>query len=319
MEVSELQAFVAVADIGGFRAAAAALYISQPALSRMIGRLELDLGAKLFVRGPGGTKLTRQGEMLLASVRRVLTSVEALLGEAKSQSGATLRFGIAPTSAGSYLAPFLSKWIPLHPELRINMLNDGASRLAGRVESGECDAAIVAGPVPDTLKYLSITTVAVQAYVPPEHPLAASTEPLSVHDLDGERVLLNGRPYIATELLLAACNRAGSHPDVVYECSVSQSLAALAEAGLGIAVFGHSVDLRGFHLPQRPVQDGEGENLTFDLRVAWHRNARLPAAAMTFIEDLSAYMSASTAARPTEASRPATPRQRRARASRQEV
>jgi LysR family hydrogen peroxide-inducible transcriptional activator len=58
---------------------------------------------------------------------------------------------------------------------------------------------------------------------------------------------------------------------VVYECSVGQTLAALAEAGLGIAIFGDSVDLRGFDQVRRPIAGTDGRALSFDLHAAWLR------------------------------------------------
>ncbi len=56
---------------------------------------------------------------------------------------------------------------------------------------------------------------------------------------------------------------------MVYESSSGQTLAALAEAGMGIAVFGSSVDIRGSSLESRAIIDRKGEQLGFDLYIAW--------------------------------------------------
>ncbi|MDQ1701821.1 MAG: hypothetical protein QOF57_1073 [Frankiaceae bacterium] len=287
MDTFDLTAFLAVAEQGGFRSAAALLYTSQPALSRTIARLEADLGVPLFNRGRGGTSLTPHGETLLVGARRLLATAEQVRAQTVGTAPEVLRLGTAATAAGSFLASFLSTWIVAHPEMRIAMLHDGAARLRSRLENDECDAAIVAAPVPDMFDHRPITTVRVQAYLPPGHRLANSTEPLAVHDLHGEAILVNGRPYLSTELLMAACRLAGAEPLVIYECGVGQTLAALAEAGLGIAIFGDSVDLRGFDLPRRYVESGDGTILSFDLHIAWRRGADLSPLALQFFEELS--------------------------------
>jgi DNA-binding transcriptional LysR family regulator len=289
MDPTDLRAFVAVAEHGGFRAAAQALYTSQPSLSRIVRRLETKLGVQLLERGPWGVRLTGHGQTLLTGARRVLEAIRRLEEETTGSWASTVRLGAAATGAGSYLARFLSRWIPAHPELRIEMLEDGAAALRGRLEKGECDLAVVADPLPATFGHLPITTVTVQAVLPPGHRLAASQESLAVQELNGERVLVNGRPFLSTEMLLAACRLAGSEPQVVYECTVGHTLAALAEAGMGIAALGDSVDLRGFDLPRRYLHDGDGAPLAFDLHIAWQKTWAMPPVVEQFVHELSAY------------------------------
>lgn len=290
MDVPELRAFLAVVDEGGFRAASRAMYTSQPAVTRMIQRLESEVHGPVFTRGRGGAKLTAQGEHLVPVARRLMILLEQARNTAHSRELATMRLGTAATAAGSFLARFLSEWIPAHPELRIHMLHDGAARLRSRLEDDECDAAIVAAPVPDAFDHLPITTVRVQACLPTGHPLASSQAPLSVHELHGQRLLVNGRPFLSTELLFSACRLAGAEPDIVYECGVGQTLAALAEAGLGIAVLGDSVDLRGFDLPRRFVHDGTGSVLAFELHIAWRRSSDFPPIVTQFFRELSRHV-----------------------------
>lgn len=69
---------------------------------------------------------------------------------------------------------------------------------------------------------------------------------------------------------------------------VGQTLAALAEGGMGIANLGDSVDLRGFSLPTRPLRDGGGKALDFDLHLAWLAEKRLTPWCKRFVEHLAA-------------------------------
>jgi DNA-binding transcriptional LysR family regulator len=86
MEIGQIEALVAVARLGGFTRAAAALNLSQPAVSRRLGLLEGELGAPLFERIPSGIVLTAAGqaflphaEALLASMRDGVDAVRALV------------------------------------------------------------------------------------------------------------------------------------------------------------------------------------------------------------------------------------------------
>src|SRR5687768_14608845 len=76
MDLRRLRLFVAVADHGGFTAAAAAAHVAQPAVSLAVRELEEELGAPLFVRSRAGATLTVAGDALLGPARQALRDVE---------------------------------------------------------------------------------------------------------------------------------------------------------------------------------------------------------------------------------------------------
>lgn len=287
MDVAELRAFLAVAEKGGFRAAAQTLFTSQPSVSRSIARLESELGVPLFERDRSGTTLTAHGQALRNGVPGILSAVDRVRAETIGQQTTTLRLGAASTAAATFLAPFLSTWIPRHPELRIVMLHDGAIALRTRLENDECDAAIIAAPIPRSLLHHHLGTVHLVAAIPPSHRLAETEDPLAVSELHREQILVNGATFLTTQLLTAACQLAGAEPEIVYQCDVAQTLAALAEAGLGIAIMGDN-ELRGPQLVRRLLHSGDGSVLSFDLHVAWRRDAQLAPGALRFLADLGA-------------------------------
>jgi DNA-binding transcriptional LysR family regulator len=289
VDVRDLEAYVAVVDHGGFRRAADALFVSQSSLTRRVARLEQDLGVTLLERGPHGLRMTGHGEVLLSGARRVMGALDEVRDAAVGTWRDSIRLGCTATAAGSYLTEFLSRWIPDHPATRVTMVEDGAQGLRRRLEERECDAAVVASPVPSGFQSLPVTRARVLAVLPPGHRLAGTGGPLRVDELDREPVLVNGPSFLATELLMSACRVASVEPEVVYECSVGQTLAALAEAGLGVAVISDTVDRRGFSLPTRPLCDRDGGLLTFELRVAWLRERPLPPVVREFVTSLSEF------------------------------
>jgi len=276
MDLKDLRAFVEVAQTGSFRLAAMNLFTSQPSVSRAVARLESELGVQLLDRGPRGARVTARGAVLLDGARRLLVAAATLRTQVTELGHSQIQLGATATSARTILAPFLAQWIPKHPEITVTAVEDSESNLATRLAAGDCDAAVVAGPLDASLDALTITTVRVIALFPPRHPLGHAQGPVGVLDLASEPLLVNGAAFPATGLLLKEFARLGVEPNVVYESSAGQTLASMAEVGMGIALFGDAADLRGFDLPCRRVIGSDGRDLTYDLYIAWVRESAPP-------------------------------------------
>lgn len=271
VRLKDLEAFVVAATAGSFRAASAHLYVSQPAVTRAIKRLETLLGVRLLDRGPRGAQLTASGQALLVKARRLLNLMAEIQHGQLDTVTSTLWLGAAATAAGSFLAPFLAEWIPAHPSVRVHVIEDGAARLGRRLRDGEVDIAIIATPMPALFDSRPIRRSCVCAHFPEEHPLNAESGPLPVADLAAYPLLLNQPSFISAQLMSEQFELAGIHPQVVYESSIGQTLAALAEANMGVAVFSDSVDLRASPLRRRTIVDASGNPVAFELHVAWRR------------------------------------------------
>ncbi len=285
--LEDLRIFLAVSRSGSFRSAAAQLFISQPSLSRAVARLEQTMGTRLLERGPRGVVLTQGGEVLTQGARRILDSVAALRQEVLRPDAQSLRIGATATSARSFLAPFLSGWIPQHPDIRLSAVEGDDDRLQDRLRNNECDAAIISAKPVAGFERLKLNTVRVMATVALSHPLSATTDPISVLDLAPEKLLLNGKGFPSTGLLHYAMEVAGVSPLVVFECSAGQTLAAAAEAGMGIAVFGDTTNIQGLNVVARPVVDAGGAPLNFGLHISW--NSLAPTMVRDFCIALATY------------------------------
>lgn len=285
--LEDLRLFLAVARAGSFRAAASQLYISQPSLSRAVARLEQTLGTSLLERGPRGVVLTRGGEVLTEGARRILDATAALRQEVLRPDSQSLIVGATATSARHFLAPFLSEWIPQHPDIRLSAVEGNDDQLEERLRNNNCDAAVISSKPTSGFEQLKLDTVQVMAVIPTGHHLGSTTDPISVLDLVPERLLLNGRGFPSTNLLLYALEIAGHTPTISFECSAGQTLAAAAEAGMGIAVFGDTTYVRGLNVVARPVLDSGGSPLTFSLHISWNQLA--PATVREFCVALATY------------------------------
>lgn len=270
-----LRVFVAVVQSGSLRSASEQLHLSQPTVGRTVNALEAQLGVALLERGPRGTRVTSEGEMLATSARRLLRAAGDLRRDVRG-GGTELRLGATATSANAFLAPFLAEWLPANPGVRVTAVEDGEQRLSRKVDDGDCDVAIVSTPLPAKLNSLRLATVDVIAVLPASHPGRRSAEPVTTLELAEQPLLVNGMAYPSTRLLVHAMEAAGVVPRIVYESGVGRTLASMAEAGLGVAVFGATADLRGTDACTRRVITDSGERLAFDLHVAWSRHRKDP-------------------------------------------
>ena len=141
----QLEYFVAVAREGHFARAAEACYVSQPALSASIAKLERELGVTLINRGHNFEGLTAEGERLVVWARRILAEKDGFKAElAAVQSGitGTLRLGVEPTASTTLALP-VAAFCAAHPLAKVQIESRlSADELRRRLRDFELDAAI---------------------------------------------------------------------------------------------------------------------------------------------------------------------------------
>lgn len=142
LDVHGLQAFARIAELGTFQKAAAALFLSQSALSRRISKLETDLGVRLLDRTTRRVRLTAVGRDFLPQARRLIeeleTSITGLRDMAKHGSGQVV-LGCVPTAAIHILPPVISDYSARHPDNRIRILDLHANEVLQAVLRGEAE------------------------------------------------------------------------------------------------------------------------------------------------------------------------------------
>lgn len=122
--LADLTAFIAVADEGSFTRAAAKLGSSQSALSHTIRRLESRLGVRLLSRTTRAVSPTEAGERLLATLRPAMDEIAtglATVSEMRDKPAGTVRLTASEHAANSVLWPVLRKFLPLYPEINVEL------------------------------------------------------------------------------------------------------------------------------------------------------------------------------------------------------
>lgn len=144
LEIDALRALSAIRQHGGITRAAAALGLSQSAVSHKIKRLEVSLDCELLGRRPAGPMFTAAGEDLLDYASRILgLHDEALLSLSKAPLAGRLALGMTEDTACTDLARVLGRFRRLHPNVSVRTKVRMSLVLRAMLERGELDAAIV--------------------------------------------------------------------------------------------------------------------------------------------------------------------------------
>jgi DNA-binding transcriptional LysR family regulator len=282
-----LRAFTMVADRGSFSAAAEALHITQPALSRRIAELESTLGLRLFNRTSRRVVLTQNGEDLLARSRDLLIAGEALHERAHSLVAGEvgiLRVGCAPMTMERAVAPFIAQYRKRCPGVELQLYEQGGERAQEAVLRGQLHAA-VASPTEPRLQAQLLFPWRLLAVMPRSHPFARRRT-VDIAKLAEEPVLTFPTGFGTRALFDAGCETMSVRPPIRMEATAAQTLLAAAQAGYGIAVVPSALIINKRAVKALPVL-AAGKSLGRWLAVVWNERRFCPPYLTEFVELLA--------------------------------
>jgi DNA-binding transcriptional LysR family regulator len=235
VELHHLRCVVAIADHGSFTAAAAALHLTQPSLSYAIARLERELGARLFDRAPGRTRLTAAGKAFLGPARRALAeanggkaAVEAVTGVLAGELRvATIRTAVVET--GQRLADFHRRY----PAVQLTVEDPaGDAEVVDLVRSGRCELGIMReSEVPEDLGRTAIGAEELVVLFPADR--APSSTAVTLGDLAAVPLIAPLRGTRIRSAHDALFSQHGIDPTIVAECSHLETFVELVRGGVG--------------------------------------------------------------------------------------
>jgi LysR family transcriptional regulator, hydrogen peroxide-inducible genes activator len=239
MTLNELRFIVAVAQQLNFRRAAEQCFISQPALSLAIQKLEQELGVAIFERGKNDISITTIGARIVEQAQLTLEAaqhIREIAAQGNDQLIGTLRIGII-YSAGPYLLPelipALKKIAPLMPlEIEENI----TANLELLLRNGKLDVIIIALPFGDN----SIHTQALydepfEVVVDSQHAWA-TRRTIKAQELANERVLLLDSGHCFSNQIAEACPDLSRKNSEVQQGTSLETIRNMVASGLGITV-----------------------------------------------------------------------------------
>jgi DNA-binding transcriptional LysR family regulator len=234
-----MQAAIVLAEELNFSRAAERMHVEQSTLSRLIAKLESDIGLQLFVRNHQNVEITEAGRRFVEEARHsVLHAERVVLNTTAASHGAE---EILNVGKSAFTDPFLvttlqSVRLPLYPGLKVKLWSSYSQELAHKVAAGELDMALVT-PVPDvlTLSFLTVAETPLYIALSKEDPLA-DREQLRLEDLRScEWILLasNVNPHVFEMIQRIASKKGIVAADLHYVMTAEEaSELVLAQKGV---------------------------------------------------------------------------------------
>jgi DNA-binding transcriptional LysR family regulator len=285
VELRVLRYLLAVADHGSVTAAAGAVHVAQPAISRQLRQLEAELGVPLFVRDGRTLRLGPAGRRFLPIARDLVARADGAVATMTALAhGLDVQIVVAahPTTIADAIAPFVaSLGVASLPPTVVSAPADVAYELLARAE---VDLAISTNPPPRGAASIMLAEFPIWAQVAPTHSWSELGE-VELELLLRQPLILLDSSFGARRVFDAEVERRGSSYELAAEVGVPGIAQALAAAGRGVAVvtdepaYGlHAVDVRGADGPLQII-----------LRAVWNPTHYAASTIREFASALAAY------------------------------
>jgi DNA-binding transcriptional LysR family regulator len=239
INLRQIEAFKAVIEQGTVSAAADALLISQPAVSKLLTHLERDSGLRLFERVKGKLTPTARGMRLYSEIDRVfagLRQVEHAIESIHRDEQKQLSIGVLPALCGSFINRIVMEFREIHPDATVKVHSRDSASIANWLGTQQLDVGLISSVVDSPLiERVSLIERPLICALPLGHHLASKTT-VDVQDLEGEDFVsfMEGTPtrQHVDEML----QRNSVRPHVVMEASMAPTVGEAVSAGIGISL-----------------------------------------------------------------------------------
>ncbi len=231
--------FCTVARCGSLSHAARELYVSQPAISQSMHRLEDALGCTLFARTSRGISLTSEGRMLYSYADKAVSLIAAAedrLNRMRTLQSGGLMIGASDTLCQFYLLPYLEKFHAEYPDIQLQVTNRTTPDTVELLKVGKVDIALVNLPIVDSALCVRDVLRVHDVFVASTGRFSHLMErPVSMEELSREPLVLlekasNSRKYLDD---FAAMCGVTLKPEI--ELGAHNLLVEFAKIGLGVA------------------------------------------------------------------------------------
>jgi DNA-binding transcriptional LysR family regulator len=237
MEIDQIETFLAVGSYGGFHRAAAALRISQPAVSARIRALEDSLGVKLFTRtggtltvSPAGKALRPHAEQLLRDVTRARQAVHEL----QPSSRGTLSIAAALSVCTYFLPDVMKDYQAANPKVMVSLRSGTSVQVLKMVLDGEAEIGVARSLNHPEVETMTLRDDPLILVGHPKHP-AAQRRHVRLEDVEAMPLIFFDRGSSDWTLTQSLFRRAGQLPNTVLEVETIEAAKRMVERKLGLS------------------------------------------------------------------------------------
>ncbi len=274
MDLKQLEYFVRVAELGSFTRAATALSIAQPALSRQVRLLEVELRQNLLVRNGRGATPTEAGKLLLAHGRGILHQVERAkeeLGRVRGALAGRVAIGL-PTSVAKVLTvPLTREFRQRLPQASLSISEGLSSHLLEALLTGRLDIAVLynATPSPD----IELTPLLEEdLFLLQRRDGTNSRKPvdeaITLREVGSVPLVIPSRPHAIRMLVEGELANIGCRPNIALEIDGVAAILDLVADGAGSALLSRNAVLTSAHAEHLALRRVHSPRLRTRLSIA---------------------------------------------------
>ncbi len=284
VEIKHLQYFLEVTRLGSFTQAANHLYITQPAISRIIKSLEEEVGFPLFIRSRKQLILTEAGRVLFEHAKQFDQQYKAMhyeLEQMQQLNKGHIRIGLPSITNSFFFSHLIAAFHEEYPEITFQLEEDGSKRIEEQVLEDSLDFGVVVFPtIHDEFHYYSFLKEGLKVIVPSTHELADKQQ-IRVNNLKHESFIMFNKDFSLRDSIVTACKNAGFEPRIISETSQLDFIEEMVASNVGITLLPESTsteltnDVKAITV--------ENPTVVWDLALIWKRNRQLPEVMKEFI------------------------------------
>lgn len=239
MNYRQVEVFKAIMDSGSVTGAAAILRISQPAVTKALRLIELDLGLQLFIRTAKGIAATDEARALYTEVERTYFSMQNLkrfAGGLRDRKQGRVVVTVIPTLSFAWMPLMAARFSRAHPGVTLSLYSVSSVDAVRLVGSGEIDIGIAQIRSEESnLARRKLFDLEGLIALPAGHRLA-DRKAITPSDLADEPIISLGPEDEFRRKLTASMERAGARYRSVIDVSLGVTLCAMVEQGLGVGI-----------------------------------------------------------------------------------
>jgi len=285
MELRSLRAFVEVARMGSFTAAAERLSLTQSGVSKLVRQLEDELGVVLLKRTTRRVGLTDAGRIVMTHAEEMLQRAQGIaseLTELKGLARGELRIGV-PTLGPRLMVPLIGEYRRRYPGVELRFFEDGSRAIESALLEGRLELGGLLAPV-DTARFEHRMLIDDRlALLAPSASRWAGRTTVRLADLAGEPLLLFLSSYKLNERILEACRETGFTPTIAGRSGQLGFIRELVRSRVGVALLPRS-ELVGVDPKDFVVAELREPVLPWRIDLVWVRGGYLSPAARRWLD-----------------------------------
>jgi LysR family transcriptional regulator, nitrogen assimilation regulatory protein len=244
MNLRQLESFVRVAELGSFSKAARVLEIAQPALSRQVRLLEVDLRETLLLRNGRGVALTPAGRRLFehgVAILQQVAQARADLGAQRDAPVGQVTVGLPPSIGRRLTRPLIEGFRAQLPQARVTIVEGLSATIAEWIASGRADLGLLYNPEPSAaLEITPLLREPLCLVAPKQRGSKAPASSVALRELSAYPLIVPERHQSLRRLLESQATLAGVALDIACEVSSIPAIIDLVCARMGNAVLNES-------------------------------------------------------------------------------